>query len=84
MLQFLASRGIRVPSEVSLVCTDPDPSFAWSDPPVAHLRWDSRPLVRRIVRWANNASRGKEDIRQTTVPAEFVVGGTIGPVSGER
>ena len=57
---------------------DPDPSVAWSDPPVAHIRWDSHLQVRRIVRWAANASRGKEDIRQTTVPAEFVMGGTVG------
>lgn len=78
VLQFLASRGIRVPGEVSLVCTDPDPSFAWSDPSVAHMRWDSSPLVRRIVRWAAKVSRGKEDVRQTSVPAEFVMGGTVG------
>ncbi|MFT5856979.1 MAG: DNA-binding LacI/PurR family transcriptional regulator [Verrucomicrobiales bacterium] len=77
-LQFLASQGIRVPGEVSLVCTDPDPSFDWSDPPVAHIRWDGRPLVRRIVCWAANVSRGTEDIRQTSVPAEFVEGGTVG------
>lgn len=77
-MQFLATRGIRVPGEVSLVCTDPDPSFAWSDPAVAHIHWDSQPLVRRIIRWAANVSRGKKDVRQTTVPAEFVEGGTVG------
>lgn len=76
-LQFLGSRGIPVPGEVSLVCSDPDPSFAWSDPSVAHMRWESRPLVRCIVRWAANLSRGKADIRQTLIRAEFVMGGTV-------
>ena len=79
-LQFLARRGIPVPEKVSLICTDPDPAFAWCKPTIAHIRWDSRPLVRRIVRWAANVSHGRTDVRQTFVPAEFVAGGTIGPV----
>lgn len=77
--QFLAGRRIRVPQEVSLVCTDPDPAFAWCRPEVAHIRWDSRPVVLRILRWATTVSRGREDVRQSLVPAEFVPGGTIGP-----
>lgn len=76
--QFLGGRGLRVPEDVSLVCTDADPTFAWCKPSVAHIRWDSRPVVRRIVRWAANVSSGKPDLRQTLTPAEFVLGGTIG------
>lgn len=78
-LQFCANRGLRVPQDVSLVCTDADPAFAWCVPSVAHIHWDSRPLVRRIVRWAANVSCGNKDVRQTLTPAEFVPGGTIGP-----
>jgi DNA-binding LacI/PurR family transcriptional regulator len=78
-LQFCANRGLRVPQDVSLICTDADPTFAWCQPSVAHIRWDTEPVVRRIVRWAANVSRGKEDLRQTLTPAEFVPGGTIGP-----
>lgn len=79
-LQFCLGRGIQVPQEVSLVCTDGDPHFDWFNPSVAHIRWDSRPVVRRIVRWADNVARGKADRRQTLTKAEFVEGGTIGPV----
>lgn len=71
-----------MPQEVSLVCTDADPTFDWCQPSVAHIRWDSRPVVRRIVRWAANVSQSKEDVRQTLTPAEFVPGGTIGPAKG--
>lgn len=81
-LQFLARRGIPVPEKVSLICTDPDPAFAWCKPTIAHIRWDSGSLVRRIVRWAAHVSHGRADVRQTFVPAEFVAGGTIGPVPG--
>ena len=47
-------------------------------PSVAHIRWDYRPVLRRIVRWTNNIARGKEDRRQTSTKAEFVEGGTVG------
>lgn len=80
--QFCANEGLRVPQDVSLVCTDYDPDFDWCRPSVAHMRWDSKPVVRRIVRWADNVSRGKEDKRQTLTPAEFVPGGTMGPAGG--
>lgn len=79
VLHFCAMRGIRVPDDISLISTDADPAFAWCKPPISHIHWDSRPVVRRILRWAENVSRGKEDLRQTLTPAEFLPGGTIGP-----
>jgi DNA-binding LacI/PurR family transcriptional regulator len=78
-LQFLGGRGLQVPGDVSLVCSDGDPAFLWCQPTIAHIRWDSRPVVRRIVRWAANVSRGEKDLRQTLTKAEFFEGGTIGP-----
>ncbi len=78
--QHLARRGILAPQHVSLVCCEPDPTFDWLEPPITHIRWDSRPLVRRIVRWADNVARGKDDRRASFTNAKFVEGGTIGPV----
>jgi DNA-binding LacI/PurR family transcriptional regulator len=78
----LSGQGIRIPGDVSLVCTDPDRSFGWCRPSISHIRWDSGPVVRRIVRWAGNVARGREDRRQTLTPAELVAGGTVGRVSG--
>ena len=78
--QYLARRGILSPEHVSLVCCEYDQAFDLFEPPVTHIRWDSRPLVRRIVRWANNVARGIEDRRESFTKATFVVGGTIGPV----
>lgn len=80
-LQFCTSRGLRVPEDVSLICADPSPAFEWSRPTVAHILWETRPLVRRIVRWAANVSQKKPDLRQTLTQAEFITGGTIGPVA---
>ena len=79
--QFLAGRRLRVPEDVSLICTDPNPSFEWCVPAVAHIAWDPAPVVRRLVRWAATVSRGGKDVQQTLTLAEFVPGGTIGPVS---
>lgn len=77
--QFLARRGLMVPERVSLLCTDSDPGFAWCDPAISHIRWDYRPVVRRVLRWADNVANGREDKRQTLFEAEFVEGRTIGP-----
>ena len=77
----LSRRGLKIPGDVSLVCTDSDPGFVWCEPQVSHIRWDSRPVVRRIVRWASNMAKGKDDRRQTLTQAEFVKGGTVGPVA---
>ncbi len=66
-------------SRCNYVGADDAPYFEWCRPSVAHIRWDSQPVVRRIVRWAANVSCGKKDIRQLHTKAEFVPGGTIGP-----
>lgn len=78
--QFLMHRGIRVPQQVSLVCTDSSEVFDWCRPSVACIRWDSGPLVRHVARWASNVASGKDDRRQSSIRAEFIEGGTIGPV----
>jgi LacI family transcriptional regulator len=75
--QFVEARGIRVPRDLSLLCTDPDPSFLWRVPTVAHIRWEGAPIVRRVRRWAENVASGKDDRRQLLTKAEFVPGGTI-------
>jgi DNA-binding LacI/PurR family transcriptional regulator len=79
-LQFLGRRGLQVPEDVSLVCTDADPAFTWCEPAITHIRWEGRPVVQRAVRWAANVSHGRDDRRQTLTKAEFVEGGTVGPV----
>jgi DNA-binding LacI/PurR family transcriptional regulator len=79
---YLADRGIVAPRDVSLVVADSDPSFAWCNPIPSHIRWDYRPVVRHVVRWAKNVAAGKEDRRQSGTESEFVEGGTIGPVRG--
>lgn len=80
-LSHLAQKGLTSPADVSLICSDPDPTFAWCNPSIAHIQWDYRPVTRRVLAWARNVSRGKEDIHQTLTKAVFVEGGSIGPAS---
>ncbi len=77
--QHLAQMGLLTPRDVSLVCTDPDLAFTWCRPTVAHIAWEAEPMVRRILQWADNVARGKEDRRQTFTKAKFIPGGTLGP-----
>jgi DNA-binding transcriptional regulator YhcF (GntR family) len=79
----LARRGILAPEQVSLICADADPTFAWSQPSIAHLNWDIRPVVHRVVGWVNDVAHGKENRQQTLTRLEFVDGGTVGPLNGE-
>ncbi len=81
---FLAARGIRVPQDVSLICGDPDPHFAWREPTVAHFNADSSTWVNHVVRWAANISQGKDYRRKIYSKVEFVPGGTIGPAGKGR
>lgn len=78
--QFLARRGIMVPEQVSLVCTDYDESLAWCHPPVAHMTWSIQPIVQRIVRWASAVRGGRSYLATTLFPTTFVPGGSTGPV----
>jgi hypothetical protein len=41
-------------------------------------------VVNRIVRWANNVARSKDDRRKTLTKAEFVDGGTVGVAPAAR
>ena len=79
--EHLAQKGILAPRNVSLSCIDGDPTFDWCEPSVAHIRWDSGPIVRHIMRWADHVARGRRDFRQTLTQAEFVDGGTVGPAA---
>jgi DNA-binding LacI/PurR family transcriptional regulator len=78
--QHLARQGIHAPEDVSLVCSDPDPSFDWCKPAVSHFRWNYEPLVRRILRWAKEVATGEEDRTQFLSDGQFIEGGTIGRV----
>jgi DNA-binding LacI/PurR family transcriptional regulator len=81
--QHLARRGIIAPEHVSLICTDPDPAFRWSEPSIAHIAWEPSPLLRYMERWVDHIASGKPDHRKRFFKAEFVEGGTVGPVPAE-
>jgi DNA-binding LacI/PurR family transcriptional regulator len=80
VMQFCLTHRIRVPEDLSLVCTDADPAFAWCRRSVAHIDWNRGPVLRRVFQWGDQLSRGKGDLRQTGSVARFVPGETIGPV----
>jgi DNA-binding LacI/PurR family transcriptional regulator len=76
----LARLGLLAPKDVSLFCLDPSPMFRWHRPSVAHISWDSQPIINQIVKWADNVARGNDNRRQTFTKAGFVEEGTFGPV----
>jgi DNA-binding LacI/PurR family transcriptional regulator/biotin operon repressor len=81
-MQYLVRIGISAPGHVSLACTDSNPNFDWCRPHITHIAWNSSPVINRVVNWANNVSRGRDDRRASSAMASLVIGGTIGPVPG--
>lgn len=77
--QHLVRMGIVIPRDVSLICHDPNAVFSWCVPEISHIKWDSQPVVKSIIKWANRVARGKDNHKQTLIHAEFIEGGTIGP-----
>ncbi len=84
LLQHLSRLKLTAPTDVSLACADMSDSFEWCHPSIAHIAWDSLPVINRVARWADNIGRGKDDCRKTTSKVRLVLGGTIGPVRKER
>ncbi len=75
----LLSNGITAPDKVSIISSDPQPQYPWCDPEIAHMNWNLKDIVNRILKWADATARGKEDKKQTFIEATLEPGGTIGP-----
>lgn len=78
--QFLTHRGIRVPQDISLICSVPQPENAWRIPSLSHITYDETIFGRYIVHWLKNVTQGKDDRRQIFTESKFFEGGSIGPV----
>jgi len=77
--QFLARHKLRVPDDLSLVCANFDPLYDWCRPRVARIGWDQDLVVKGVTSWAAKVAAGKPDSRQSLIPANFLIGETIGP-----
>ena len=77
--QYLSRLGIHAPEHVSLICTDPDPTFEWCWPSIAQVQWSVAPVIRHAVRWVDKVGQGKDDRRKSLFKAHFLDGGTVGP-----
>lgn len=75
--KYLAMKRGKGFRHVALISMDPDPCFDWCDPPVAHFRWDEQAVVRRVVSWVGNMTRGKKDLRQVKKPSKLIGGESL-------
>ncbi len=82
-LQFLASKNLSAPRDVSLAVFGEHPAFEWLKPEVSRITTDTSPLVSRVVNWAENVANGREDRQEMTILSKFIKGGTIGRMRDE-
>jgi DNA-binding LacI/PurR family transcriptional regulator len=83
-MQFLANHQINIPSQVSLIFADFDKALDWCYPDIAQMKWDTSLVIRRVIRWVAAVRKGNPDRKTINVPANFVSGGSIGPVPQGR
>ena len=77
---WLASRGIRVPADVSLVSLTNDSWFADLYPPVCYYRPDTKLMSRSIANRVLELVETKQVVKKSCrIPLEYVSGATIGP-----
>lgn len=77
---WLASRGIRVPADLSIVSLPNDSWFAEFHPPVCYYQPDPRSMSRLIAqRILELVATGKVTRKSVLVPMEYMPGATIGP-----
>jgi len=75
----LSKQKISIPCDASVFCMNRETWFPWHTPLIGHLYGDESPMVKRIVRWVNQAARGKPDKDYISFPLEFVPGESMGP-----
>lgn len=57
-------------TSASLQCANPDPGYTWCQPTIAHLAWDYRPVVQRVLRWATTwPAAGRTSARPSSKPS---------------
>ena len=56
-----------------------NPVFDWGDPQISHISYDTRPIIRCVLKWADSIARGKDYSRKAMTKANFVIGGTTAP-----
>lgn len=81
VLAFLSRRGLRVPQDVSLVCEYMDTTLAWHVPKIAHLHFDTGPVVGHVVKWVADVAAGHDDRQVVSFPSAFERGDSLASVS---
>ena len=76
--EHLLRKGIDAPKDVSLICVDRDPSFAWLHPEVSCIKSDLGKIAQHVVQWLRSVERGRPIKKKTYVKARLIDGGTIG------
>lgn len=75
----LLQRGLKVPGDVSLFCSEPAITLGWGQTVISHLNWSDKAIVRPALRWINNVALGRADLSHSLIKTDYVEGDTIGP-----
>ncbi len=80
----LIQRGLRVPEDVSIFCSEPSITSGWSQAVISHTNWSSKSMVKPTLRWIKTVALGRNDISHTLIKVDYVEGDTIGPAPNKQ
>lgn len=81
VLGFLLERGLSVPRDVSLVALcETEVEAKWFAPSLARVHLDFDRMKEFMIRWVEDVAAGHREPVECVLQAEFIPGGTIGPV----
>jgi DNA-binding LacI/PurR family transcriptional regulator len=79
VLSFIASSGLRVPEDVSILALMGDPTLDWCRPRLSTLNWPHALIIRHIHRWVERIAREGTCHDQALFSATLVAGETLAP-----
>lgn len=75
--KFLSRKSGAAFRRVVCIPTEYHSSFEWAYPGSSYISWDSKVLIRSVLRWADRVASGEAKPQQTSIKANFVDGGDL-------
>ena len=75
----IESRGLRIPSDVSLICLSSDEAVDWVEPLPSHFEHPLERLARELAKWVSGSMHNDRASGSKQLLGRWVPGQTIGP-----
>ncbi len=78
VFHHLIQRGLKIPDDVSLFCSEPPTPLGWGETIISHTDWSSKAMVKPTLQWIKNVALRRADFSHSLISIHYVEGHTIG------